>query len=96
MAYGLTTSIQSVGLAVNPLIVAGLIVEGKGYQWCLVFFAVLGFVSMILGMGLMYVNNYHKGGVLDKVKFQDEMKDEVKKMCENEDDESKQLLCNEK
>ena len=96
MAYGLTTSIQSVGLAVNPLIVAGLIVKGKGYQWCLVFFAVLGFVSMILGIGLMYVNNYQKGGVLDKVKFKDEMKDEVKKMCENEDDERKQLLFNEK
>lgn len=72
LAYGITTSFQSLGLAIHPMIVASLLVGFGSYNCCLLFFAFLGFVSMLFGMWLVYENQYNKKGLLDQVKFEDE------------------------
>lgn len=72
LAYGTTTSIQSLGLAINPLIVASLLVGFGSYQFCLLFFTFLGFISMLFGLWLLYENQYNYNSLLDKVKFDDE------------------------
>lgn len=76
LAFGITTSFQSAGLAIFPIIVAAIYASYGSYSMCLVFFAVLGFISMIFGLWVIYENKYHLNGLLDQVKFDDEEKKE--------------------
>ena len=77
LAFGITTSFQSAGLALFPLIVAAIYASYGSYSMCLVFFAVLGFISMIFGLWIIYENKYHRDGLLDLVTFEDEKEDNV-------------------
>lgn len=72
LAYGITTSIQNCGLAIFPIIVASIYANSGGYMYCLMFFASLGFISLGFGLWIIFENNYHYEGLLDKTKFEDE------------------------
>jgi MFS family permease len=60
-AYGVTTSVQNIGLAIFPIIVASIYSSSKTYVTTLSFFLVVMFVSIILAIILIVVNSKYEG-----------------------------------
>lgn len=55
-AYGITTSFQQFGTAVNPIIVAAMFVHTRNYNLALGFFSVLGFTAVLFSIWLIKEN----------------------------------------
>ena len=70
-AYGVTTALQNMGMAVNPVIVAGILIYSNNYYWCLIYFGLFGLIAVVLGVILLHVNNTSYDNVLSKIEFDD-------------------------
>lgn len=84
-SYGIATSIQNFGLAINPIIVAAIFSSFRTYNACLIYFEILGIVALFLNFGLFCENNRHNS-ILNKIDFrQDQAEiDEEEKLLKNE------------
>ncbi|KAL5004333.1 hypothetical protein ScPMuIL_017789 [Solemya velum] len=89
-AYGIMQAIQNLGLAVISL-VAGMIVDSKGYLLLEVFFLAWLCVALITGV-LLYLIDAAKGGKLNQSAGERQKERELKLLKEAEDEEEKKPL----
>ena len=88
-AFGVMTSFQNTGLAITPLIVAGLYnLNGDSYLPSVeVLFIVFSMLGLVISSYLLHIDKTQSGGVLNKVKpIDDEMEMIQKQRSVNIDD----------
>ena len=93
-AYGVTTALQNMGMAVNPVIVAGILIYSNNYYWCLMYFGLFGLIAVVLGVVLLHINNTSYDNVLSKIEFDDnehtsDNEERLRLRSEDSDDENK-------
>ena len=98
-AYGVTTALQNLGMAVNPVIVAGILIHTNNYYCCLTYFGLFGLTAIALGVALLHINNTSYDNVLSKVEFDErehtgDNDERLHLRSEDSDDEHKPPLCN--
>ena len=73
LAYGVTTSLQNLGMAINPIIVAGIYLRYNTYYACLTYFGILGMLAICMSVGLILLNAQH-ADILNKIEFEEDDK----------------------
>jgi len=78
-AYGVTTSLQNLGLVVFPLIVAYIYSSSNNYYYTLYLFIVLACVSILLSTYLIYLDHVNNNIINTNIFPEDKETDDVEK-----------------
>ena len=73
IAYGVASIMQNLGMAINPIIIAGIYMKYNSYYVCLVYFGILGIIAVIMSVLLIHLNKKHNL-ILNKVTFEEDTK----------------------
>ena len=89
LAFGVATSLQNLGMAVAPIIVAALLTNFKNYELVLTFFICLNTISFILSI-LIIFEDKKLNGIINTNVFKEEKSNQCKD--KNKEDESIKLM----
>ena len=76
--YGISSGFQNIGMSINPMIIAQILVKYKSYFYCLIFLMAMSCVSILTSGYLYYINNTKYNFILNRINYEDENKDEKK------------------
>ena len=77
-SYGISSGFQNIGMSINPMIIAQILVKYKSYFYCLIFLMAMSCVSILTSGYLYYINNTKYNFILNRINYEDENKDEKK------------------
>ena len=73
IAYGVESIMQNLGMAINPIIIAGIYMKYNSYYACLIYFGILGMIAVLMSLLLIRLNKKNNL-ILNKVTFEEDTK----------------------
>ena len=64
---------QNLGMAINPIIIAGIYMKYNSYYACLIYFGILGMIAVLMSLLLIRLNKKNNL-ILNKVTFEEDTK----------------------